>query len=1076
LTDTDTECQAGDNFGGGGLLSTNLVPSKNFRGLARGFSPTTIPDFYKVKQLEFSSARSQVFRYALFAEGFDPDHTEGPGGSCGDQIDNDTDGKRDCADPKCLCYSGGEAEIGGNDLILFNQGPETFMHELGHTLGLGHGGRNLDGTPDYRNCKPNYVSVMNYDHSFGILQMPTSFQPMHDGNGNGILDERVVLDFSPIRYDDASFRRTRTLGGSPQLLETSLNEAIAIDPADSNNSTAFVVNNPAGNFLFPRVSMLGVDFDGDMIPDGYDFSADGLISGAVADIDRRDDANVRSSACSFNNGLSAAPMLWHDDWGSIEIGVRRWGDTEDGPINVEPSIEPTDAELQQLRTTVNTADLSLTLAGPESPILPGDPFVFDVVVANAGPYPGDVIEVNITLPENTILMDSTAPCLQLSVNEFRCSLPSVDVDSEAVFTVTLDAGIDISTTRELFAEVKHLAGPEVDDADNDASLLITVCPPPVFESFAPSLTALSCQAVILGQPVATSECGIAVTLSNDAPAQFPIGTTVVAWTATDALGSAVSTTQLVTVHLGDDVSCCDDDQDGLCSTEVIYFSPTDDVTLDGLSVANEDIVRFDETTNTYSLYFDGSDVGVGNQNLDAFSLRADGSILMSFDADSFNLAGVGTVREQDIVRFVPTSTGSSTAGSFQSFFVGSSHGLGASSADVSGLYEASDGTLYISLRTGLTVSGLAIADEDVVRFNPATNDYSMIFDGSDVGLGWQAIDAFNFQQNGSVMVSLRDYPEQNGLPGLPAGPVHNVFRFAPAIYPDSYGPSTSGSFHPFFVAALNEAPTSFNLDGFYRGRTVAQSVFAAELAMSGGGSVLETSNGSYVGGGYINSSASGGFIEFLHVDGGTGGSRTLRIRNALGVAAARTGRLVVNGVAQDITFSPTGSWTTWTLTDVAVQLSSGPTNTIRLESNGEDLANIDQIELLQPAPAVPNYQAEAAAFGGGAAAESTYSGFIGTGYVNSPADNGFIEFRNVDGGAGGTRTLTFSSALGVAGSRSGRLVVNGAAQTISFPSTGAWSTWTEHDVSVSLTSGTTNTIRLESTGQDLANIDQLEVH
>src|SRR3954464_790339 len=34
------------------------------------------------------------------------------------------------------------------------------MHELGHTLGLGHGGG--DGV----NCKPNYLSVMNYLFQF----------------------------------------------------------------------------------------------------------------------------------------------------------------------------------------------------------------------------------------------------------------------------------------------------------------------------------------------------------------------------------------------------------------------------------------------------------------------------------------------------------------------------------------------------------------------------------------------------------------------------------------------------------------------------------------------------------------------------------------------------------------------------------------------------------------------------------------------------------------------------------------------------------------------------------------------
>jgi rhamnogalacturonan endolyase len=50
--------------------------------------------------------------------------------------------------------------------------------------------------------------------------------------------------------------------------------------------------------------------------------------------------------------------------------------------------------------------------------------------------------------------------------------------------------------------------------------------------------------------------------------------------------------------------------------------------------------------------------------------------------------------------------------------------------------------------------------------------------------------------------------------------------------------------------------------------------------------------------------------------------------------------------------------------------------------------------------------------------------------------------------------------------------VNGAAQNITFNSTGGWTTWNNLDVVVPLNSGS-NTIRLESTGQDLANIDQL---
>jgi len=67
--------------------------------------------------------------------------------------------------------SSGIAELGGNDFIVTLGGSEawaqvnggllqseagTFMHELGHNLRFRHGGA------DNTNCKPNYLSVMNY--------------------------------------------------------------------------------------------------------------------------------------------------------------------------------------------------------------------------------------------------------------------------------------------------------------------------------------------------------------------------------------------------------------------------------------------------------------------------------------------------------------------------------------------------------------------------------------------------------------------------------------------------------------------------------------------------------------------------------------------------------------------------------------------------------------------------------------------------------------------------------------------------------------------------------------------------
>jgi len=122
-------------------------------------------------------------------------------------------------------------------------------------------------------------------------------------------------------------------------------------------------------------------------------------------------------------------------------------------------------------------------------------------------------------------------------------------------------------------------------------------------------------------------------------------------------------------------------------------------------------------------------------------------------------------------------------------------------------------------------------------------------------------------------------------------------------------------------------------------------VYQAESAVLGGGAAFESTNGGFNGSGYVNSPTTGGSIEFRNVDGGTGGAKTLQIRNALGATTARTGALIINGVRQPITFAPTGGWTTWTIMDVPVTLSSGTTNTIRLETTGTDLANIDQIQI-----------------------------------------------------------------------------------------------------------------------------------
>jgi hypothetical protein len=79
--------------------------------------------------------------------------------------------------------SSGQAEINGDDQIvsLYCFGSttnvaNTVVHELGHILGLRHGG-NVD-----TNNKPNYNSVMNYRYQFPGIDTDCTLP------GNGVLD------------------------------------------------------------------------------------------------------------------------------------------------------------------------------------------------------------------------------------------------------------------------------------------------------------------------------------------------------------------------------------------------------------------------------------------------------------------------------------------------------------------------------------------------------------------------------------------------------------------------------------------------------------------------------------------------------------------------------------------------------------------------------------------------------------------------------------------------------------------------------------------------------------------------
>ena len=177
-------------------------------------------------------------------------------------------------------------------------------------------------------------------------------------------------------------------------------------------------------------------------------------------------------------------------------------------------------------------------------------------------------------------------------------------------------------------------------------------------------------------------------------------------------------------------------------TNLIYLSSTSGGIVGGVSFADEDILEYDTGNNTWSMYFDGSDVGLGGsgkRDIDAFYLMTDGSILLSTKGNT-TLPDLGDIRDSDIVRFVPETLGTDTSGYFEMYFDGSDVGLSSSREDIDAIGFAHDGRLLISTAANFNVPGVSGNDEDIIAFSQTgigantSGTWSMYFDGSDVGL------------------------------------------------------------------------------------------------------------------------------------------------------------------------------------------------------------------------------------------------------------------------------------------------------------------------------------------------------
>ncbi len=204
----------------------------------------------------------------------------------------------------------------------------------------------------------------------------------------------------------------------------------------------------------------------------------------------------------------------------------------------------------------------------------------------------------------------------------------------------------------------------------------------------------------------------------------------------------------------------------------LYLSLTSSQTIGGVASADEDILRFDGTN--WSLFFDGSDVGVGSPDLFAFSIVDADTILMSFSAN-ITVNGISAT-PQDVLRFDATSLGSATIGTFSMYFDGSDVGFDTTAENIDSLSLLPDGRLLISTTGNPSVPGLTTGkDEDVLAFTQTSfgdvtsGTWAMYFDGSDVGLADSSnedVDALDVTSNGNIYLSTLGDFAVNGLSGF----------------------------------------------------------------------------------------------------------------------------------------------------------------------------------------------------------------------------------------------------------------------------------------------------------------------
>jgi hypothetical protein len=183
-----------------------------------------------------------------------------------------------------------------------------------------------------------------------------------------------------------------------------------------------------------------------------------------------------------------------------------------------------------------TADLSGTIVFPDAD---GDgvPDRGDNCRFVANPDQSPVATPVVTAPSDVTLASCADSQIGIAGAADVCDGGPVTVTNDAPSPFPLGATVVTWTAQDAKGRV----------GSSTQTVTVVDTTPPTFTSVPPDIALNDCGPANLGLPTAVDDCAGTPTFTNNAPAKFLVGPTVVTWTAADVSGNHATATQTVTV-------------------------------------------------------------------------------------------------------------------------------------------------------------------------------------------------------------------------------------------------------------------------------------------------------------------------------------------------------------------------------------------------------------------------------------------------------------------------------------------------------------------------------------------------